>query len=142
MKSPLTNFDIGANYWEIDPQLKVIEPFATLYKEDKSKKKSNSSLTMWAIALFADPESRFKNLSEDKKKELIEKDYIRHKCKDFDWKSLAEGIEVYRSLYITQAQRSLIDWENKLKEMDDFLKYITNDLAKGETNDKVYRETY
>ena len=75
MKSPLHNFDIKSSYWKIDPQLKAIEPFATLYKNDKSKGKSNSSLIMWAIALFTDPESRLAKLSKARKQEIIQKDY-------------------------------------------------------------------
>ena len=47
----LEGFDTDVNFWKLHPQLKVPLPFASIYKEDKSKSKSKSSQIMWAIAL-------------------------------------------------------------------------------------------
>lgn len=138
MKSPLHNFDIGSNYWKIDPQLKAVEPFATLFKNDKSKGKGNSSQIMWAISLFCDPESRLFKLTKKRKQEIIEKDYYK---KELDWGKYKEHIETYTSLYTTQAIRSLVNWEEKLQERDAFLKEVPYTLETGDTLDKMLSNT-
>jgi len=138
VKSPLHNFDIKSSYWKIDPQLKAIEPFATLYKNDKSKGKSNSSLLMWAIALFTDPESRLSKLSKARKQEIIQKDYYKGLL---NWDKYKEHIDIYKSLYTSQAVRSLVNWEEKLQERDAFLKEVPYSLDTGETLDKMLANT-
>jgi len=138
MTSPLHNFDIGSNYWKIDPQLKAVEPFASFYKNDKSKGKGNSSLIMWAISLFCDPESRLFRLTDKRKKEIIEKDYYKGLI---NWGKYEKHIEVYKSLYSTQANRSLVNWEEKLQERDAFLKELPYSMETGETLDKMLSNT-
>jgi hypothetical protein len=141
MNSPLVNFDIGANYWGVDPQLKAIEPFASMYKEDKTKKKSNSSLKMWAIALFADPESRLCKLSKKDKESIIYKDYLSGRYEDFKWEDVKEHINAYRAFYLTQAERSLVNWEEKLQERDAFLKEVKYTLEDGKDLDAMLANT-
>ena len=141
MKSPLNNFDIDANYWDVDPQLKVIEPFASLYNEDKTKKKGTSSLYMWAVALHADPESRLFKIGKESKENIIYNDYIKSKKEDFSWDVVKEHIEAYKKLYLTQAQRSLVDWEEKLEERGKFLKGVPYTLEDGDTLDKMLAAT-
>lgn len=139
--SPLLNFDIKANYWTIDSQLAVIKPFSILYEEDKSKKKVDSSLIMWAIALFADPESRLYKSAKKTKEDIIKKDYIQDKILDFDWKDYQVHIEQYRKLYETQAERSLMNLEVKLQERDAFLLDTHYDLGNGKELDGILANT-
>ena len=79
----LEAFDTDVNFWQLHPQLKVPLPFASIYKEDKSKAKSKSSQIMWAIALLVDPDSKFSNISFPTRKNMIAKDYL--KDESFDW---------------------------------------------------------
>lgn len=66
----LNNFDIHLDFWEVNPQLKV--PFKKLY----SNKDIDSSSVMWSIALYIDPDSKFKNAADHNRKSLIEEDFF------------------------------------------------------------------
>ena len=79
----LEGFNTDLNFWKLHPQLKVPLPFASILEEDKSKNKSKSSQIMWAIALLADPDSKFSNISYNTRKDMIAKDYL--KDTKFDW---------------------------------------------------------
>jgi len=48
-------FNINQNFWELNPQLIYIKPFALLYERDDSKNHSVSSKEMWCIWLHEDP---------------------------------------------------------------------------------------
>ena len=37
------------NFWELYPELLIIEELTQIYQKDKSKKKEDSSRIMWAI---------------------------------------------------------------------------------------------
>lgn len=118
---PLKDFDLNVNFWKVNPQLKMPESFNKLYKEDKSKGKKNSSQLMWAIALCYDPNSKFYNLIEKARKTLVEQDFAKEKI---DWKGLEPQIELYKSLFMSQATRSLDNWKLKLEERDNYLNSI------------------
>ncbi len=140
MGSTLSNFDIGKDFWALEPQFKIIEPFSSLYKADKSKKKTNSSLIMWAIALFSDKDSKLAKLSVDEKENIIKNDYLKD-IKDFNWEEYGEFIEVYYKLHTSQVQRSLIDFEVKLQERDKFLKKTKYNLENAKDLDTIMANT-
>lgn len=142
--NPLANFTPGKdapNYWDIDNQLALIGVFKELFESDKSKKKVTSSLTMWAVAFYCHPESRLKNFSEKEKKSLIESDIVGDSV---DWKKLELYINEYNKLFLTQAQRSLVNWNKKLEERDEYLDslpYNELDLDEAGKLDKLIANT-
>lgn len=60
------------NFWDLNPQVSIISPFAALYKRDKSHKKANSSKEMWCVVFMseANPEKNklYRLPQEERKK--------------------------------------------------------------------------
>jgi len=141
MTSPLINFDIDVNFWDNNTQLKLVKAFNEIWEEDKTKKKKNSSQIMWAIALCYDPESKYIKWTEEDRRKLVEDDFIHGKI---DWRKYENAIKTYIGLYTTQAERSLMVWEKKLKERDDYLtskKYSEVDLKDAKALDDLLANT-
>ena len=141
--NPLTNVKEGnlPCYWDIDNQLSTIGVFKELYEGDKSKKKVDSSLTMWAVAFFAHPDSRLYNLSTSDRKEIIETDVVK---REMNWIKLSIYIDAFRKLNLTQLKRSLEKWKDKLEERDDYLTslpYKTLELKEATDLDKLIANT-
>lgn len=140
--NPFVDYKTGLSYWDIDPQLMAIEPFKSLYSDDKSKKKINSSQQMWAVAFFIHPESRLAKFSIEEKWIVIEDDIVSFK--DFKRESIKTLISVYKKMFLTQAQRSLINWRDKLEERDAYLisvPYSQLELAEAQKLDLLLAGT-
>lgn len=135
MNNPLENFSEGNNnFWTYNPQYKII--FNNLYNKDKSKDKEHSSRIMWGILLSVHPKSDFYNLPN--KDELIEKDFI--KLKEFKWSDYQETIETIKDMFLSQAERSLANWEDYMKKRDAYLKtirYYFDEYATDENGENV-----
>ena len=69
------------NFWLLNPQLKVTEPFKSTWKLDKDKDKKKSSEMMFALAMVYDPASKYRNLPEADRISLLEEDYLSGKLK-------------------------------------------------------------
>tara|TARA_R100001463_G_scaffold108548_2_gene163089 strand:+ start:2997 stop:3518 length:522 start_codon:yes stop_codon:yes gene_type:complete len=140
----LDSFDTDVNFWKVHPQLKVPLPFASIYKDDRSKNKSKSSQIMWAIALLVDPDSKFSNISYSNRKDMIAKDYL--KDKKFDWGAYKEATVFYERSLISPAKRQLMVWNKKMDEKTlylDTLTYEDNaDTIEGllKTNVKLFED--
>lgn len=140
----LNGFDTNVNFWAVNPQLKLPESFALIYKSDKSKNKSKSSQIMWAIALLVDPDSKFANISYANRQKMIAKDYLRDE--DFDWDQYNEAVVFYERSLITPAKRQLMVWNKKMDEKTlylDTLTYEDNaDTIEGllKTNVKLFED--
>jgi len=122
MSKILDSFDIGVNFWEVHPQFKSIEPFKSLYKEDKKNKQLSSSI-MWFVSLVYDIDSQFYNIEEEEKQIIIGKDY----CGDEAfYKKNQEAIDKCAEMYIhiidTPAEKVLREWDNKMMERAKFIK--------------------
>jgi len=120
--SVLTTFDVTTNFWKMNPQFKIIDPFMTLYKNDRSKGKKDSSKTMWAVVLSLDPskDNAFRNIPIDERRELIARDYL--KKPKFDWEQRRDVIDFYRNQILSQAAKSLIIWEEIMNDREKTLK--------------------
>ncbi len=140
----LDNFDTEVNFWEMHPQLRLIDDFKELYKNDKSRGKKDSSQLMWAIALLIDKSvnNAFRNLPEDEKKEQLATHFL--KIENFDWNSdrVQKYIKTYKNMCLSQAERSLIAWEEKMKERDEYLKSTPYNLDNAKALDDMFKNTY
>lgn len=121
MRNILENYTPEANFWEVNPQFTAINPFRQLWKGDKSRGKGTTSKLMWAIALVFHPKSDLYHITESKY--LIAKDLLGVKEKDADkfWKDNKYLTDAFVDAALTQAEKSLIAWENRLKDRDEFL---------------------
>jgi hypothetical protein len=111
----LENFKEGNNFWEFNPQYKVM--FKEFYDSDKSKKKETSSKIMWSMMLCYHPKSDFYNLPN--KEEVIAKKFINDP--KFKWESYVELKEMIVDSVLTQAEKSLDNWNRTLKKRDEFI---------------------
>jgi len=140
----LNGFDVNINFWSANPQLKVPEHFADIYKKDKSKTKGKSSQIMWAIALLVDPDSKFSNISYANRQKMIAKDFLKNE--EFKWDDYTEAIVFYERSLITPAKRQLMVWNKKMDEKTlylDVLTYEDNaDTIEGllKTNVKLFED--
>lgn len=127
----LNNFDTHLDFWEVNPQLKV--PFKKLY----SNKDIDSSSVMWSIALYIDPDSKFKNAADSMRKGLIEEDFFP----DMDWEKYKDFIELYKKLVLSKKKQFLVEWEQKLEERSNFIASKPYDEENYEMLDKMMKDT-
>lgn len=121
MRDILQSYSPDKNFWEENPQFTTIQPFRGFWKSDRTKGKLHSSNVMWAIALIYHPKSDVYNV--DNKEENILPTVLDIKEKDVevfleDKKVL---IEAFIDAALSQAQKSLVAWNGRLKSRDGFL---------------------
>lgn len=139
--SLLITFDTEVHFWRQYPQFKILSPFKELYKDDKSRDKVHSSQKMWAIAFLCDPSKNnpYRNLSRKDKEQLIARDFLKQE--NFDWFTLKDEIEFYNKCLLTQEQKTLIAWKNKMDERDKFLAATPYTLDTGKELDAMLSKT-
>lgn len=139
--SLLNSFDIDANIWEAEPQLKIPKAFNELYTKDKSKGKAHSSKIMWAIALLVDnsESNKFRNMPFQEKKDFIAEDYLMDS--KFNWENYEELIKEYERFSMSKLERSLFIYELKLEERTAFIETTKYTLEDAATIDKIISST-
>lgn len=138
MRNPLENYNEENNFWDFNPQYKVI--FKDLYSNDKSKGKEKTSRIMWGILLLIHPQSDFYNLPD--KEELIKRDIVA--IKGFKWETHIDIIDKVRDISLSQAEKSLDDWNQYMKKRDNYLKntrYYFDEYALDENEDNRLSKT-
>lgn len=137
----ITQFNTDENFWKLYPDFKVMEPFVTLYTEDKSKEKLISSTIMWGIALAESHESSWYNLND--KYQRIKEDFI--KSKDLDWSIYESHIQQFKETQLSQAEKSLTAWNELMSKRDRYLKnqeyYFDEYKMDPNTGDTMYSKT-
>lgn len=132
----IKTFSVDSNFWDLYPNLKVPEVFSNLYKDDKSKKKEDSSKIMWAICLCYDTKSEFYNLPLEDRIKLVEKDYLK-KDNILKSKEIKPLIEMFTKLSDTPALRQLRIWNNKMDEKTSFIEKTPYNDETWEMLDKM-----
>jgi hypothetical protein len=116
------NYAEGVSFWEVNQQFKVKQPFKSLYSDDKSKGKMDSSDMMWFIAFCYDRNSIFYNQPVDEKHDVVGEDYCNDATYYINHKELLDVlIKAFLLIYETQAKRSLRLWETRMHKRDVFL---------------------
>lgn len=103
------------NFWEFNPEYKIV--FDEFYAKDKSKDKEKSSRIMWAFYFKLHPDSSFYNLP-DKDNIIIEKII---KDTKFNWEKHELEENLFYSTILTPAERELYDWNTTLHKRRKFL---------------------
>jgi len=112
------------NFWKLFPELKEMDVFKDIYKDDKATTKKKSSTIMWGIVLVVHPESMFYNMPD--KKEEIKKEFI--KDDKFSWTKYEDALDKFKDICMTQAERSMVVWEDTMKMRDRSLKAMYKDI--------------
>jgi len=121
MNNILENYTINANFWESNPEFTLIQPFKQLWKSDKSRGKGTSSNLMWGIAQVFHPKSEMYYLSDAKERVGIDLLGVKEKDVDKFWEDHKYLTDAFVDAALSQAEKSLIAWENRMKERDQFL---------------------
>lgn len=118
MINRLVEYDPELDYWAVYPDALLDSTIKELYDKDTSKKKSKSSKIMLAIHYCLHPNSAIYNYP--KKWDEVKKSLV--KDEKLDWTDYKEIIFKYKEMVLTQAERSLLEWEEFMQKRDNFLK--------------------
>jgi hypothetical protein len=130
----------GNNFWDVLPEFRAIDVFDRFYKGDKSNKHEYSSGIMWAIAFCMRKESPMYNLPN--KWELAAKDIANDD--KIKWDKYEDIIYMFKQSYMTQAERSLLAWEELMFKRDKYLKeqrYYFDEYMTDDGGDNVKSRT-
>lgn len=139
MASITKHWNTDLNYWDLHPIMKTIKAFGDLYSSDKSKKKTKSSLLMWAIAMYCDTheENPWRNTAKNECRILIKTDVLKDDKFDWEHPEIKNLISEYDKKCLTTSERELKRLERKFQERGDFIdatKYSLDDVdASGKT---------
>ena len=118
--SPAERFNDRANFWDVVPEFMAFSEFMKFKNADRSKDKHWSNKVFWAIVMAYDRKSPFYNIPN--KIELIATDILRKpKLKWTEDKSIIPLIRLFQDSLMTQAERSLLNWEINMQKRDAFL---------------------
>jgi len=120
----------GNNFWETMPEFRVLDIFDKFYKADTSKNHEHSSDIMWSIVFCLRKESPLYNLPN--KWVLSARDII--KDDKLNWDKYEDLIFAFKQSFMTQAERSLLAWEELMAKRDKYLKsqeYFFDSIQEG-----------
>ena len=130
--------DASISFWELNPEYILI--FEDFHKKDRSKSKLFSSTVMWAMYLKLHPESSFYNMSN--KEEFIKTKFV--KDDKFDWTKYVDIELLFRDTILSQAEKSLFEWNELMHKRDKYLKskdYYFDEYATDENGDNIITKT-
>ena len=123
-------WDPDKNFWECNPFFKVPKVFNELYTKDKSKDKNNSSQIMWAIALYTDSGSMYKDLTDDERRKYISDEY------NIDFKKYQELIDAWE-VFKTPIEKQMEQWQRLMVQKNAMLKNLNLDINNWETIEEM-----
>lgn len=145
MKNVSELYNQKSNFWEVNPEFTAINPFKKFYKADKDRTKIKSSNVMWAISLAYHPKSDLYYV--DDKDVIIARDVCGIKESNIDgfWSEHKELVDFFMNMSLTQAEKSLLSWESRMKQRDQFLSeqsytfgYVDEDGNEHKDNTKSF----
>lgn len=138
MNSILRNFSPEISFWEANPVVNTIPEFRELKEEEGEER---SSTIMWAIAFLLDKseDNPWRNTSQNEAKALISSDYLDNE--EFNFNKYEKQFNAFKRHLMTHAQRSLLNWQNKLEERDMFLRDTEYSLETAKLLDDIQKNT-
>lgn len=110
-------WELDGNFWDMHKHLLLVPTFSELYENDSSKGKKDSSQIMWAVALYCDSKSDYRELTESNKQEFIIEGYLKSKWTKAD-------LEPYMVAYLqfnTPLERQLYLIERVIEEKNQYM---------------------
>lgn len=134
IKTIATQYD----FWEMNPDLEFVQEFADIKKEYKKQ----SSTVMWFIVNGFDLDSKFINLLEHERLELLSKDMLKDpKFYKNNKVKLQPAIDMFIKLNDTAADRHMRTWIKTMDKRTTFLDEAEYDLDNFEKLDKMAANT-
>lgn len=116
------SYDPNLNFWELNPHLIYVKPYSTLYSNDESKSKKESSNIMWCVLWMIDPNentNKYFRLPEDQRLEVCKTFYEKFDEKD---ELVKEIMSRYPEDCLTIIQRVLRNTKEFLRNRDNYIK--------------------
>ncbi len=123
------------NYWDINPELVILDEFNKFYTKDKSKGKEDSSRILWSIYYAYSPDSKFFNYPN--KLDVLARDFL--KDPKFKWESIKDIIGAFRNLVLTDVERSLVNWNEIMVLRDNSLKDLYKEAIEAKDTDELVK---
>jgi hypothetical protein len=124
-------------FWDVNPEFKFVEPYASFYTSIKDKKKT--SMVMWSVFLLCDIKSPKIRLRKEEREEEIIKHYIKDDTFSFDrYKNL---IDEYPRVVLTKIGRELKTWQDKIEERHTFMETLKYSLDTVDVIDKMLKDS-
>jgi hypothetical protein len=138
MATILRNFSPDRSFWDANPMVETVPEFKALKKKEGVKK---SSAIMWAISFLLDKseDNVWRNVSQNEAMALIASDFLDDE--NFDFNKYKEAMSAFRRHLMSPGQRSLLNWETKLEERDEFLKETGYDVSTAKLLDDLQKNT-
>lgn len=138
----INSFDTDMNFWEVYPDLKIALSFKNLYKSDKSRGKEVSSRKMWFLVLTNALNSRYINIPEEERYQIIGEDYMGDENYYKNNKDVMEPLKQdLLKLMDTPSSRHLRQWLKTLEDRTTFLESVEYDLNNFDKLDKMAANT-
>lgn len=117
-------FDDGADFFSLFPLFKVMEPFKSVYKADRSKNKHQTNKLMWSLVLCHDLDSNLYSISNETERLEEAMSIMNFKISDvFDTE---EDFLTYQNAFLqaidTVLSADIRNKEDKLKERAEFIR--------------------
>lgn len=112
----------SGNFWELNPHIIHVKPFADLYAKDKSKNKEQSSKDMWCILWLTDPDeevNKYYRIKDEDEKLAICADF--NPSFDKDHPIIQECLEKYPFLCLNADELAYKLQKDQLIEISHFL---------------------
>jgi len=139
-KQVLANWDVGVNFWTVNPEFKALKVFRAIYDKDKSKERVASSNLMWALAFLNERDNnRFIKYPLEERKQIIAEDVLEDS--KFDWGKYASIMQFYNDNCLTSIDRTINSLEDKLDERNTFLIDTKYSLQTAKILDEVFVAT-
>jgi hypothetical protein len=140
--SLLKDYKRESNFWSTHPQYRVVEAIENLYKNDKSKDKSASSLLMWCLALYSEQTEHnpYGRLPQDERLALIESELLAGETLDVHgtYKEIAEKIKL---LTMNRFERAMDVFLRKLEEREAFISKTSYSIENAKALDDMLKGT-
>lgn len=115
------NFSEKQNFWDLNPHIIYVAPFADLYTRDKSKNKEQSSKDMWCILWLTDPDeeiNKYYRIPKDERLEICKTFNPNFDPTDID---IEDCLNRYPHLCLSADELAYKDQKDQLIEIRNFL---------------------
>lgn len=131
----LTTYQPNKNFWEVNSiEFKIPAEFMLIYKIDKGDKVS--SKIMWSVALIADYQSKYFNMSQSTRIKLVFKDFAKNpKLYDKYQDLINQGIEFYITMQRDCMERELDEFAYGLEIRKNGINRIEKIIESGEMSE-------
>lgn len=106
--------DIEQNIFKLYPELKMIPEFNTLRKEHGEEK---ASKYIWAIAKTEDPDSKLYTSKLERRRRLVEENFVKHSV-PWEDESVKDAIIAYSRECMSAEKKFVKTWGDKIHEAD------------------------